>query len=198
MFELTNTELVQRFQRGDEHVCAILITRNRGLIFRVIRKLRPPGWYEDDLVADGMVAIWRCAKSFDPAQNTAFSTFATRAIWRDCLYAVKKLSKERAKTRLQEITDQHQFTPLAEICLFTDHWIGDLPACRCGGRFRRNGKYIKCRKCNRAFPRPRKSDSNPPCPQCGKRTRRSGKTPAGLIRFHCAACPKYVFVKPNG
>lgn len=68
-----------------------LVRKYEPLIHSVINKKLPAYLGDDDLVQVGRIALWRCAKRYDPDKGK-FSTYAYKAIYHHML---KELSKRR-------------------------------------------------------------------------------------------------------
>ena len=73
-----------------------LVRKYEPLVFAVLTKKLPSHIRDDDLVQVGRIALWRCAKRFDPDKGK-FSTYAYKAIYHQML---KELGKRKTEVSL--------------------------------------------------------------------------------------------------
>lgn len=73
-----------------------LVRKYEALIHSVISKKLPAYLGDEDLVQVGRIALWRCAKRYDPDKGK-FSTYAYKAIYHSML---KELSKRKSEVSL--------------------------------------------------------------------------------------------------
>lgn len=73
-----------------------LVRKYENLIHSVIAKKLPDYVGDDDLVQVGRIALWRCAKRYDPDKGK-FTTYAYKAIYHHML---KELSKRKSEVSL--------------------------------------------------------------------------------------------------
>ncbi|KAL6781302.1 hypothetical protein ACKKBG_A10595 [Auxenochlorella protothecoides x Auxenochlorella symbiontica] len=71
----------------------VLVTRNVRLIYLVAKRLRHYSVHAEDLYAEGMVALHRAARGFDPEKGHAFATFAIPVLHRHLERAAQSLSR---------------------------------------------------------------------------------------------------------
>lgn len=75
-----NNELIRLSQAGDEKALEELVSRNMGLVKKLVLRFRDRGCEYDDLVQIGTIGMIKAVKSFDFSFNTAFSTYAVPLI----------------------------------------------------------------------------------------------------------------------
>lgn len=75
-----NTELLERYQRGDELAEALLVEENAGLVRTVARRFLDRGTEFEDLVQIGTIGMIKAIRSFSLDRGTAFSTYAVPLI----------------------------------------------------------------------------------------------------------------------
>lgn len=75
-----NTELLERYQRGDELAETLLVEENAGLVRTVARRFLDRGTEFEDLVQIGTIGMIKAIRSFSLDRGTAFSTYAVPLI----------------------------------------------------------------------------------------------------------------------
>lgn len=86
--------LVRLAQAGDRAAQDALVAGNKGLVVRKVRQLEvPPCVDRDDLIQEGMYALWRAVLAFDPGRGFALSSYAARAIVTACLHHIDRTSR---------------------------------------------------------------------------------------------------------
>jgi RNA polymerase sigma factor (sigma-70 family) len=68
-------------QAGCSHCMEFLLERHQGLIHAVIRYAEFGGIPYVDAFQEGQIGLWRAILNYDPARQTAFSTYAWPSIW---------------------------------------------------------------------------------------------------------------------
>ena len=76
----TNTELLERIQRGDDSAEGELLERNMGLVRTVARRFVDRGTELEDLIQIGSIGMLKAIRSFSLERGTAFSTYAVPLI----------------------------------------------------------------------------------------------------------------------
>jgi len=59
-----------------------LFDENRGLVYHIAFKYKHPPEAEEDMIQEGLIALWRAAQQYDPSNGAAFTTYAGTAIAR--------------------------------------------------------------------------------------------------------------------
>ena len=85
---LTNEDLCEAAQNGDEGAADLLIERNSGFIVMTVRSvlglfgIRPweIGLTYEDLIQEGRIGMWKCIAKYDPESGANFLTYAKPAI----------------------------------------------------------------------------------------------------------------------
>lgn len=79
-----------------------LVHKYERLVYSVLSKKLPAHVGDDDLVQVGRIALWRCAKKYDPDKGK-FTTYAYQSIYHSML---RELGKRKATVSLSTIVDQ--------------------------------------------------------------------------------------------
>lgn len=77
---MTERQLFERAQAGDERALSVLLDRHSGLVYFVCRKWMLPGVETEDKFEIGRLALWKSIMRFDLSKGFRFSTFATHVI----------------------------------------------------------------------------------------------------------------------
>ena len=78
--EYTNVELLRRAIDSDKEALEILVERNSGLIWSIVRRFLNRGYDKDDLYQIGCIGLIKAIKKFNFDYNTEFSTYAVPVI----------------------------------------------------------------------------------------------------------------------
>lgn len=73
-------ELLVKAANGDEEAVSLLIEKNVGLIWSVVRRFTNRGVEPDDLYQIGSIGLIKAIKNFDMSYNVCFSTYAVPMI----------------------------------------------------------------------------------------------------------------------
>ena len=96
--ELTDEQLMEGIQRGDEHSLDLLHRRHRGLLRTIIGRVIANDHDVDDIVQECMLEVWRRAASYDPAKGQALGWLVTLSRRR----AIDRLRRKSAYWRAQD------------------------------------------------------------------------------------------------
>ena len=86
---LSNEELCRACQGGDRAAEEVLAGRCHRLVRSVARPFFLAGGDSEDLLQEGMLAVVRAMREYDPARDAAFLTFAERCIRNKLLSVLK-------------------------------------------------------------------------------------------------------------
>ena len=73
---MTEEELIKRAQSGDNKAIETLLNDHKQLVNYVTRKYFLIGGDSDDLLQEGMIALYKAINTFDFNKNVSFSSFA--------------------------------------------------------------------------------------------------------------------------
>lgn len=90
-----------------------LVRKYENLVHSVLVKKLPAHLGDDDLVQVGRIALWRCAKRYDPDKGR-FSTYAYKAIYHSML---KELGKRKAVISLNTPVDAEEESELQDLII---------------------------------------------------------------------------------
>ncbi|MCL1924379.1 MAG: RNA polymerase sporulation sigma factor SigF [Defluviitaleaceae bacterium] len=81
MNEIDETkELILKAQNGDKEALDMLVNKNLGLIWSVVKKFTNRGYEPDDLFQIGAIGLIKCIQKFDMGFEVKFSTYAVPMI----------------------------------------------------------------------------------------------------------------------
>lgn len=95
-------ELVTRFRQGDDNARKELIERNLRLVVYIAKKFEGSVPDSSDLISVGAMGLIKAVNSFNPDKNIKLATFASRCIENEILMYLRKVSKRRLETSLDE------------------------------------------------------------------------------------------------
>lgn len=99
---MTNEELCLSAQYGDSHSVNVLLEQNTGYISMVANRLYYANRNEydqigiepDDMIQEGLLAMYRCISKFEPDKGFKFLTFASHAVENAMIDLVRKQKSE--------------------------------------------------------------------------------------------------------
>lgn len=111
-----NATLLDRARMGDEAALSLLVEKNAGLIWSVVKRFYGRGYEQDDLFQLGSVGFLKAVKGFDPSYGTQFSTYAVpkitgeilRFMRDDSMVKISRGVKERANRIRQMCSELEQ------------------------------------------------------------------------------------------
>lgn len=131
-------DLIELAQNGDKNAAEIIIEKNSGLIWTVVRKFMNRGYDTDDLFQIGAIGLLKCIKKFNTDFDVKFSTYAIpmimgeikRFIRDDGMIKVSRTLKEiavKAKYMKDTLTKEKNEEPtVSEIAVALDVSVDDL------------------------------------------------------------------------
>lgn len=92
--KMTDSELVERINKGDYELLQVIIERYYPLICSYVRKLCPEA-YSEDAFQEATLALYSAVKGFEP-DKSAFSTFAEICIKRAVIGVLRSSNRKKA------------------------------------------------------------------------------------------------------
>jgi RNA polymerase sporulation-specific sigma factor len=74
--DFTNDELLHKANSGDKEAFNLLVAKNSGLVWSIVKRFLNRGYEKDDLYQLGCIGLIKAIKKFDFSFNTQFSTYA--------------------------------------------------------------------------------------------------------------------------
>lgn len=75
-----DTKLLALSHQGDDSATDYLLEKYKALVRKKARTLYLIGGENDDLIQEGMIALYKAIREFDPDRETSFATFAAMCI----------------------------------------------------------------------------------------------------------------------
>ena len=110
MTELNDNELAKAFQDGNEEALEILFHRYKTFLEYVANQYYIKGADGDDLVSEGMFALWNAAKSYDESKGASFKTYANTLIQRSMINAVRDANTKKNEPLNSSTSLEDEFT----------------------------------------------------------------------------------------
>lgn len=110
MTELDDNELAKAFQDGNEEALEILFHRYKTFLEYVANQYYIKGADGDDLVSEGMFALWNAAKSYDESKGASFKTYANTLIQRSMINAVRDANTKKNEPLNSSTSLEDEFT----------------------------------------------------------------------------------------
>src|SRR4051812_49551288 len=93
--ELSDDDLVARFQGGDELSVQVLLDRYRRFARAKARGYFLVGADGDDIEQEGLIGLYKAARDFRPERQASFRAFAELCITRQVITAVKTATRQK-------------------------------------------------------------------------------------------------------
>jgi RNA polymerase sporulation-specific sigma factor len=93
--DLTDIELVARFQQGCQDSLQIMITRYRRFARAKARGYFVVGGDADDIEQEGMIGLFKAVRDFRPDRQASFRAFAELCITRQIITAIKTATRQK-------------------------------------------------------------------------------------------------------
>jgi len=78
--EFTNEELIKQANSGSKDAVDLLVERNSGLVWSIVRRFLNRGYEKEDLFQIGSIGLIKAIRKYDTSFNTQFSTYAVPLI----------------------------------------------------------------------------------------------------------------------
>src|SRR4051812_27852418 len=96
--DLTDEQLMENIQQGDEQSLAILHRRHQALLRKIISRIVTNDFDVDELVQECLLEVWRRAANYDPVKGQALGWLVTLARRR----AIDRVRRKSAYWRAQD------------------------------------------------------------------------------------------------
>lgn len=78
--EFTNEELIFKVHEGSKEAMDLLVEKNSGLVWSIVKRFLNRGYEKEDLYQIGTIGLIKAIRKFDTSFNTQFSTYAVPLI----------------------------------------------------------------------------------------------------------------------
>ncbi len=120
--ELSDDELVARFQSGDNDSLDVLLTRYRRFTRAKARGYFLIGADSDDIEQEGMIGLFKAVRDFRPDRESSFRAFAELCITRQIMTAIKTATRQKH----QPLNRYVSLSGLRVVDDSCEGWIDDL------------------------------------------------------------------------
>jgi len=102
--DLTDIELVARFQEGCEDALQVMITRYRRFARAKARSYFLVGADSDDVEQEALIGLYKAARDFRPEHQSSFRAFAELCITRQIITAIKTATRQKHQALNQYVS----------------------------------------------------------------------------------------------
>lgn len=88
-------KLIDEAKNGDEFAIEKLLVEHKQLVNSVVRKYFLIGGDVDDLVQEGMIALYNAILTYDKSKNSSFDAYAYMLIERNIISLIKKANSKK-------------------------------------------------------------------------------------------------------
>jgi len=111
--DCTDEEIIDKYQQGEEAAMDFLLEKYKPLVRKKARTLYLIGGENDDLIQEGMIALYKAIREYSTEKNKSFSAFAGLCIERQ-LYNVIKGANRLKNTPLNSYISLYTPTEIGE------------------------------------------------------------------------------------
>ena len=91
--KLSDNELIALFKDGSEQAVTVLTKRYKPIVSKICRKYFLIGGDNEDLIQEGMIALFRAIKTFNGSSN--FIAYASKCIKNQVLSVIKRYNSQK-------------------------------------------------------------------------------------------------------
>ena len=102
--ELTDLELVARFQQGCQDSLQVMITRYRRFARAKARSYFLVGADHDDVEQEALIGLYKAARDFRPEHQSSFRAFAELCLTRQIITAIKPATRQKHQALNQYVS----------------------------------------------------------------------------------------------
>jgi RNA polymerase sporulation-specific sigma factor len=102
--DLTDLELVDRFQSGCQDALQVVITRYRRFARAKARSYFLVGADSDDVEQEALIGLYKAARDFRPEHQSSFRAFAELCITRQIITAIKTATRQKHQALNQYVS----------------------------------------------------------------------------------------------
>ena len=78
--EVNTFEFIEKAKNGDKHAQSVLIEKNMGLVWSIVKRFQNRGYEAEDLFQIGCIGLIKAISKFDSSYDVKFSTYAVPMI----------------------------------------------------------------------------------------------------------------------
>lgn len=93
--QYNDEEIVTLFHNGDEAAMDFLLEKHKGLVRKKARALYLIGGDNDDLIQEGMIALYKAIRVYDAEKDSSFFTFASVCIDHHLYNVIKGANRQK-------------------------------------------------------------------------------------------------------
>jgi RNA polymerase sporulation-specific sigma factor len=109
-FEINSFELIKKAKDGDKKAQAILVEKNIGLVWSIIKRFQNRGYESDDLFQIGCIGLIKAINKFDSNFNVRFSTYAVPMIIGEIKRFIRDDGIIKVSRSLKEVANKARIT----------------------------------------------------------------------------------------
>jgi RNA polymerase sporulation-specific sigma factor len=109
-FEINSFELIKKAKDGDKDAQAILVEKNIGLVWSIIKRFQNRGYESDDLFQIGCIGLIKAINKFDSNFNVRFSTYAVPMIIGEIKRFIRDDGIIKVSRSLKEVANKARIT----------------------------------------------------------------------------------------
>ena len=80
LFEKETLDLIKKAKKGDKEVQSVLVEKNIGLVWSIVKRFQNRGYEPEDIFQIGCIGLIKAINKFDDSFNVKFSTYAVPMI----------------------------------------------------------------------------------------------------------------------
>lgn len=109
-FEVNSFELIKKAKDGDKIAQSILVEKNIGLVWSIVKRFQNRGYESDDLFQIGCIGLIKAINKFDSNFNVRFSTYAVPMIIGEIKRFIRDDGIIKVSRSLKEVANKARIT----------------------------------------------------------------------------------------
>ncbi len=110
IYESENLELIEKAKSGDRDAQSLLVERNVGLVWSIVKRFQNRGYETEDLFQIGSIGLIKAIKKFDDSFEVKFSTYAVPMIIGEIKRFIRDDGIIKVSRSLKELSNKARIT----------------------------------------------------------------------------------------
>lgn len=110
LFEKETLDLIEKAKSGDKNVQSILVEKNVGLVWSIVRRFQNRGYETEDIFQIGCIGLIKAINKFDSSFDVKFSTYAVPMIIGEIKRFIRDDGIIKVSRSLKEVSNKARVT----------------------------------------------------------------------------------------
>ncbi|TYQ16395.1 UNVERIFIED_CONTAM: RNA polymerase sporulation-specific sigma factor [Acetivibrio alkalicellulosi] len=110
LFDRETLDLIRKAKSGDKQVQSVLVEKNIGLVWSIVRRFQNRGYESDDIFQIGCIGLIKAINKFDDSFDVKFSTYAVPMIIGEIKRFIRDDGMIKVSRSLKELSNKIRIT----------------------------------------------------------------------------------------